>query len=364
MAGMSIFTARNILPVQPSIILIRCRTGLNKRKLAQSALETDLVVYGDCRPVHKAAIQALKDSGVVIHVLEEGYFRPHWITHETGGVNDYSGLPREAEFYLSQPLKKLEETWPVKGSFGALAWYVTLYYFSHLFTRGEKRYPNYKWHFAGGNHHKAFWPWVLKLLQKPLLKLEAIYLQRKILAGQFFLAPLQLCRDYQISEHSDFTGMEEFINYVVKEFALAAPDAVKLVIKNHPLDPELCKLRKATKKAAEANNIKDRVIFIDGGHLPTMLDNAKGLITINSTAGLQAVHHNLPTLVLGRCFYKIEGLVNNVGIADFLNNPQRPDMNLYKHFRNYVMRKTQIGGSFYEKLGISHAAETLVKKMS
>ncbi|WP_458339329.1 capsular polysaccharide export protein, LipB/KpsS family, partial [Bordetella pertussis] len=29
-------------------------------------------------------------SGVRVHVFEEGYFRPHWVTLERGGVNAHS----------------------------------------------------------------------------------------------------------------------------------------------------------------------------------------------------------------------------------------------------------------------------------
>ncbi len=342
--------------------------GLDKwqefvKNLAKSSGVTDLVVYGDCRPIHKTAIETLRTFGIRIHVLEEGYFRPNWVTYERDGVNYYSSLPRDAEFYRNYEAPKLPETRQVKSSFGRLVWFVMQYYFSHLYYSNTGRFKNFRLHFADGNHHKAFWPWVPKLLQKPFLKIEAAILQRKALASKFYLVPLQLSRDFQITEHSNFKDMKDFIKYVVNAFAAEAPQDVKLVIKNHPLDPAFNELRNTTKEAAQRNRLADRVIFIEGGHLPTLLEASLGVITVNSTAGLQAIHHNTPTLVLGRSFYSIDGLVNKVSIADFLNNPQKPDMELYKKFRNYVMLKTQVGGSYYEKLGMELAAEQIIEKL-
>ncbi|CAK0753412.1 capsular polysaccharide export protein [Gammaproteobacteria bacterium] len=46
---------------------------------------TDLVLFGDQRPAHREAIAVLKDKLERIHVLEEGYFRPDWVTLDRGG---------------------------------------------------------------------------------------------------------------------------------------------------------------------------------------------------------------------------------------------------------------------------------------
>jgi len=36
---------------------------------------TDLVLFGDCRPVHRTAITLARLQGIRVHVFEEGYFR-------------------------------------------------------------------------------------------------------------------------------------------------------------------------------------------------------------------------------------------------------------------------------------------------
>src|SRR6266568_8374875 len=48
---------------------------------------TDIVLFGDRRPVHRPAIELAKKIGIQTHVFEEGYFRPYWVTLERGGVN-------------------------------------------------------------------------------------------------------------------------------------------------------------------------------------------------------------------------------------------------------------------------------------
>ena len=53
---------------------------------------TDIVLYGDTRPVHAVAVKEAQAAGLRIHVFEEGYLRPYWVTYERGGSNGYSRL--------------------------------------------------------------------------------------------------------------------------------------------------------------------------------------------------------------------------------------------------------------------------------
>src|SRR5690606_7063852 len=57
---------------------------------------TDIVLFGDSRPYHRVAINRARRLGISIHVLEEGYLRPDWVTLEHGGSNALSALPRDA----------------------------------------------------------------------------------------------------------------------------------------------------------------------------------------------------------------------------------------------------------------------------
>ena len=60
---------------------------------------SDIILFGDCRPLHRAAIRVAEGRALRIHVVEEGYLRPDWITFEEGGVNGHSALPRDPGWY-------------------------------------------------------------------------------------------------------------------------------------------------------------------------------------------------------------------------------------------------------------------------
>lgn len=70
---------------------------------------TDIVLFGDCRPVHRPAIELAKRQGLRVHVFEEGYFRPHWVTLERDGVNGHSTLPKDPDWYRQQA-KEIKHT--------------------------------------------------------------------------------------------------------------------------------------------------------------------------------------------------------------------------------------------------------------
>lgn len=58
---------------------------------------TDLLLMGDKRPMNHDALRLAQVRGIAVHVLEEGYLRPSYITMESGGVNSNSPLPDTPE---------------------------------------------------------------------------------------------------------------------------------------------------------------------------------------------------------------------------------------------------------------------------
>ena len=63
---------------------------------------TDLVLYGDTRYIHQIAISESRDRNITVHVFEEGYLRPYWVTYERGGSNGNSRL-------MKMPLEKCKK---------------------------------------------------------------------------------------------------------------------------------------------------------------------------------------------------------------------------------------------------------------
>ncbi|EPZ85775.1 capsular biosynthesis protein [Burkholderia cenocepacia] len=180
---------------------------------------------------------------------------------------------------------------------------------------------------------------------------------------EYYLFPLQLNSDAQIVAHSPFDGICAAISAVLRSFARHAPSRARLVIKNHPLDTGLIAYKQFAATLARELGIDQRMIFIDAGHLPTLLDHSRGVVVVNSTVGLSALHHERPLIALGTAIYAIPGLTWQGSLDDFWTQADGPDMHLYRAFLDYVMHHTQINGDFYTKSGIEMAVAGVVARV-
>ena len=330
------------------------------RHIAKIRKITDLIVYSDSRELHKIAIKELKEIGVRIHVFEEGYFRPSWITLEENGVNHNSSLPRDPEFYKAQEAHPPQ---PIlcKSHFVLAAKYAMEYYsasFPGIFGKFEK----YNHHF-GCSPHKTMYSWMIRVMCYVPRAIIAKQREKDVANKPYFLVVLQLSRDSQIKEHSDFSCMRDYIKFVISNFARNANKADYLVIKNHPLDNGVEDLESYADKIAGEEGVTDRVVFVDGGHLSTLIERSKAAITVNSTSGLSVISRHKPLKVLGRAIYNMEGLTCQNSLEDFWYNQTLPNNDLYKKFKNYVIEKTLINGNFYTKKGVELAIKNSLGKL-
>src|SRR5690606_41663120 len=92
---------------------------------------------------------------------------------------------------------------------------------------------------------------------------------------------------------------------------------------------------------ARAAGGEDRVIFIEGGSLPRLSRDAKGMVTVNSTSGMVALEQQRPVAALGRAIYDIEGLTHQGPLDEFWEQPRRPDPELLKHFLRLLTRSEE-----------------------
>jgi capsular polysaccharide export protein len=177
----------------------------------------------------------------------------------------------------------------------------------------------------------------------------------------YFLLPLQLNSDSQIQVHSTFTNMVEVIDLVMQSFAAHAPTHAWLVIKTHPLDAGLLNYGKIIEKQARQLGISDRILFLQSGHLNSLVANANGLVTVNSTAGGLALELDCPTITLNNPIYNLPGLTFQGSLDAFWTNNERPDQELFRCFRNTVIHTTQVNGSLYSKSGIDLAIKNATR---
>ena len=130
-------------------------------------------------------------------------------------------------------------------------------------------------------------------------------------------------------------------------FAQHAPHALHLVFKHHPLDRAHRHYGALIAMLADNLGIQGRVHYGCDMHLPTLIRDSLGMVTINSTTGLQSIYHNRPTKVMGRAIYDVPQLTDPQPLDSFWQNPMPPDQDFYQRFREYLIEQTQLNGSFY-----------------
>jgi capsular polysaccharide export protein len=108
--------------------------------------------------------------------------------------------------------------------------------------------------------------------------------------------------------------------------------------------------------------VQNRVRYIHDQHLPTLLEHARGVVVVNSTVGLSALHHGTPVKICGTAIYDIEGLTFQGTLDDFWDHACEltVDHELFKRFRSYVIKHTQLNGSYYRRLKIADSRAGLV----
>lgn len=317
---------------------------------------TDLVLYGDCRPMHQAAVRIAKLRGVRVFVFEEGYIRPDWMTLEPDGVNGHSSFDRDPELILasSRWLPEVPELPPITADFRRRA--RDSYWHYHHVVTGRLTFPFYRTHRSHSIIGEGF-GWLLKFARKKHRTQQAEEALAAIAGKKFVLFPLQLTGDYQIRAHSPFDSMTQAVDYVLSSFAAhAAPDQF-LLVKEHPLDASWRNWPAYLRRRARRLGIEDRVVCIDGGDLQDLSTSAIGMVCVNSTSGTLALENGIPVVVLGDAVYDVPGITHQAGLDSFWQQPERPDADLYASFKKALHAKCLVRGG----LASTSAIETLVQ---
>lgn len=306
-----------------------------------------IVMYNDCRLIHAKAIKVAKGLGIGIWIFEEGYLRPYCITFEKDGVNANSSLPRDKNFYLSCNILTKESIKEIPGGFKFMAFSAFLYWlFSFLLAP----------FFNNKLHHRTLFPfeflfWFRSLYRKYLYKFTEKKLNQKIysLEKKYFLAILQVYNDTQIKHHYK-KSIEEFIEELILSFANHARVKSYLIFKHHPMDRGYRNYSKLINGLSQKYHVEGRIFYVHDTYLPTLLKNALGCITINSTVGLSAILEGCPTKVCGNAFYNFEGLAYPKKLQFFWREAHayKPNPSLVINFKNYLLNTNQFNGNFYK----------------
>lgn len=325
---------------------------------------SDLILFGDCRPLHRLAIAQARARGIRVQVFEEGYLRPDFVTLEEGGVNGHSSLPRDAEAYrrAAATLPAEAPVAAIPASFRRRAVEDLLYNLSTALA--HRRFPHYRshrpWH-PFREYLIGAWRLPLKLATRR--RTTTIVRQLSSEATPYFLFPLQLAADSQIRFHAPAGGLPGIVAGVVESFARHAPRDCRLVITEHPLDYGPLDLPRLVRDLAVEHAVTERLVFLRGGSPAELIAAARGLITVNSTIGITAMAEGVPVLALGTAIYNLPGLACQHGLDGYWSAPSAPDPILFQAFRRVVAARTQINGGFFSREGIARAVEGSLRRL-
>lgn len=309
-------------------------------------------LFGDCRAIHKAAKPLCDDLYIDLWCFEEGYFRPNFFTLEKNGVNYNSQLTFTSPASLPQlEIKTSLISYPKR--FFQMCLVGFQYWLANVIY--SNRYPHYT-HHRDLNAIKAFY-WIrsflrylkYKVTERPVRKLIK---SSSSSSASYFIVPLQVHDDSQITEHSDYQSVEEFIEEILTSFAEHVKETSSLdavIIKHHPMDRGHVHYGSFISSLSISLGISSQVVYVHDLALPEIFSHCKGCITVNSTYGMQSLLHKTPVMTMGRCFYAKEGLTFQGTLKEFWRNPGSVNHEIFSNYRAHVIATTQVNGCLYSK---------------
>ncbi|WP_081504266.1 capsule biosynthesis protein [Sphingomonas sp. PAMC 26621] len=326
---------------------------------------TDVMLFGDCRAMHLGAIALCRDLHIPVHVFEEGYIRPDWVTLELGGVNGHSSLPRDPVWYRAEAatLPPVPVHYQVPSSFRRRALEAIAYNFADVFSRW--RYPHWQ-------THRPWHPlvegmgWIRRLRRRKEAADRSTALIESLQTRQnpYFLFPLQLDSDAQIRLHSNFAGIADALRMVIRSFAAHAPAPLRLLIKEHPLDNGVRDWRNETNALAGLYGVTDRIDYLESGDMVPVAQRANGMVTINSTSGTLALMQNVPVIALGHAVYDMEDITFQGRLDDFWRDPGKPDPETWAAFRRVLIDRCLIPGGFFSEEALQQVTDGVIARLA
>ncbi|MFY0681374.1 MAG: capsular biosynthesis protein [Thalassovita sp.] len=327
---------------------------------------TDIVLYGDTRPIHAQAVAHAKELGLRIHVFEEGYLRPFWVTYERNGSNGHSRLMDLSVPEMREALERsdMDSNLPPShwGDMRHHVFYGALYHWFVMFRNQD--YKLFRRH-RDLPVSREFYLYFNRLLMTPLQIIERTLATLRIRHGGFpyHVALLQLQHDSAFQKHSPFSSMTEFLELTIDGFAKGAPGHHHLVIKAHPLENGRIPLKREINRLAKQAGVLDRVHFVRGGKLARLLNDARTAITVNSTAGQQVLWRGIPLKVFGDAVYAKPEFVSDQPLPAFFKAAERPDLPAYRDYRRFLLETSQLPGGFYSSRGRKQLLRHVVDMM-
>jgi len=150
------------------------------------------------------------------------------------------------------------------------------------------------------------------------------------LPNQYIFVPFQVAYDSQLIYFSDINMKELF--FLIKQISERLK--INFVFKEHPSDrvsdySHLHQIAKKSKYIMFANKIDTQ----------TLIQNSKGVVTINSSVGIESLLFHKKVYVLGKAFYRIDGITiacDKNNLEEKLNDDIKIDFDIVDNFLKYL----------------------------
>ena len=325
-----------------------------------------VILFGSDRPIHSIARNICKENEILALCLEEGYFRPGFVSLEMGGNNANSPLagliPNINEEVKEVDLKSSYLRHDLKNSFRNKCWYGFLYYtWRELFSFGEQR----KLFHNQMNLFSQAYCWSKNFISWILMRKRDHDLFQKLSNTHYHMVVLQLDSDMQSRFQSNGWKKSDLINEAIMSFASFGSPEGYLIFKVHPLERGHYKHKKTIHRIAKNFGIEDRVLVIETGMIGQWIKHSKGIITINSTSGLSAIYHGVPILLLGNAIYQHHQLVNCLrdveSINEFWSAQVKANQDQRMRYLYWVKEKACSVGDFYVLSGNRKIVQNIIE---
>ncbi|WP_350335668.1 capsular biosynthesis protein [Coralliovum pocilloporae] len=325
---------------------------------------THILYHGDRRPYHQEAIKWADIHDISCVVTELGYLRPDWMTIEHRACSTGSHFPNQANLVRSiaekVPSPDFSRHYPDKTAslivqearftaFNLLFWPVFPHYRSHRSQHPVSVYSGW------------LWAKFKTLLRKTDPTTTVGQLNKR--KSPYFVFGLQLDGDFQLRDHSPFSDMSEAIGYVIRSFAANVPDNAVLVIKPHPHESRYRKLKRTIEALSRQFGVADRIQIVTVPSIKTLCTNAEGFISVNSSAGFEALEAGCPTLSIMPTLYDVDGLTFQGMVDQFWANKAPPDAELYRALKCALAGTIQVRGTLYDTEGRDQAARASADRL-
>jgi capsular polysaccharide export protein len=312
-----------------------------------------VVTFNDVLDRNKSVLEAATLCGAERFVIENGYLRPHWVTCEVGGVNAHSQMPRDPDFYRGiarRPTANGEAAEPKP--------------FEHFLSYHVRSTIS---HFAGAIALAPFFRFNQKYYGDSVVRQMRGYIKeytlrvtysedneaKKVLAAhqagnrKIFTVLMQKPGDGQLKVHSTYGGNRNFLQEVITSFAQSAPEDAFLIIKQHPLDYGIEDCPKFARELIKKFGLQDRAIYLRKTSIDICIDYSVGVVTVNSTGGLQALQKGIAVKCMGASVYGFEGLTHQGSLDAFWSNGTPADPEVLAGYIAYLQQTSQLNGGFH-----------------